>query len=68
MNQTLLKNVSYLNVNSAVSVTTRGQPRKKGMMLGLCLTGIQLVKGACCVDHSVLAPFVPSVPIVARNL
>ena len=62
------QNVSCINVvNPVLSVTTPGQPQKKGIRPAQGLKQIKLVKGVSCVALSHFAPSVPSVPHVTKT-
>ena len=62
------QNVSCINVvNPVLSVTTPGQPQKKGIRPAQSLKQIKLVKGVFCVALSHFAPSVPSVPHVVTE-
>ena len=50
-----------------LSVTSPGQPQKKGLRPGLCRNRIKLVEGVSCVNHCLFAPSVPNVPHVVTE-
>ena len=50
-----------------LSVTSPGQPQKKGLRPGLCQKRIKLVEGVSCVNHCLFAPSVQNAPHVVTE-
>ena len=67
--QNCKKDVSCINVVDHVpTVTTQGQPQRKGLSPGRGLSRIKLVKGVSCVSQCLSAPSVLNVPLVATEI
>ena len=66
--QSCKQSVSCVGVVIPVlSVTSPGQPQKKGLRPGLCQKRIKLVEGVSCVNHCLFAPSVQNVPHVVTE-